>query len=67
MPTSFKTKITNQLSVIDFSNITAYVKEYKKDARLISSISARDDIEELVPDKIESIAASTAVNFIKEA
>lgn len=60
-------QLSSKLSFIDFSNITDYVKEHKRAARLISSISARKDIDRLVPDKIESIAASTGVNFVKEA
>lgn len=60
-------QLSNKLGFIDFSNITDYVKEHKRAARLISSISARGDIGELVPDKIESLAASTGVKFVKEA
>lgn len=59
-------KLSIDLNFIDFSTITNYVKEHKRGARLISSICARDDIDKMVSEKIESIAGSTGVKFEKE-
>ena len=55
--------LANQLLFVDFGPITHYVKSHKRAARLIASISTRDDLDSLDEDKVRALSSLTGVDL----